>query len=83
MSEKSIKAFPSHPESYLNDGMDLRDYFAAKAMHAIYMNPTFFHERTDSKVVCRAYSIADKMMKQRALSSESEETNTNNTKSEA
>jgi len=34
-----MKAFP-HPNNTVRDGMDLRDYFAAKAMQAMLTNQT-------------------------------------------
>ena len=46
-----------------NQGMTLRDYFAAKAMHAILSNPEFGDEDTD--IAGSAYWAADAMLKAR------------------
>ena len=62
-----MKAFPQTqdilymPEAH---GMDLRDYFAAKAMQALLWNPD---KALDDKedVVLAAYEYADAMMKAR------------------
>jgi hypothetical protein len=43
--------------------MTLRDYFAAKAMHAILSNPEFGDEDTD--IAGSAYWAADAMLKAR------------------
>ena len=58
-----MKAFPNVTSE---KGMDLRDYFAAKAMQGMLSNPAtlssgFFHG--DNIDVC--YQIADEMMKAR------------------
>jgi hypothetical protein len=63
-----MKAFPSIDPVYKNDivemkvsfGMDLRDYFAAKAMQAVAVIHS--HERD---VARNAYKIADAMMEAR------------------
>lgn len=53
-----MKAFPTHKE----EGMDLRDYFAAKAMQALISRKDFeFEDDTWEK----AYDVADAMMKAR------------------
>ena len=53
-------AFPTHPEgSLINDGMTLRDYFAAKAMQAL-VEKNYFD--TTARL---AYQIADAMLKAR------------------
>ena len=66
---KDIPAFPrpySHDDylediDYLaQDGMTLRDYFAAKAMQALIDNDSLF-----SEIPTQAYSIADAMLKAR------------------
>jgi hypothetical protein len=46
-------------------GMTLRDYFAAKAMHAILSNPEFGDEETD--IAETAYWAADAMLKAREV----------------
>ena len=59
-----MKAFPQAiEEAYYDHGMDLRDYFAAKAMQSLIEDE---HDCSDwlSK---RAYEYADAMMKAREL----------------
>ena len=51
-----MKAFPTHRE----EGMELRDYFAAKAMQALIDNDGLF-----SEIPTQAYEIADAMLKAR------------------
>jgi hypothetical protein len=70
MSDYPKKAFP-YEDSYMHHGMDLRDYFAAKAMQGLFSDPdhqlgawdnyTDWHENLTSQ----AYQIADAMMKAR------------------
>ena len=62
MSDYPKKAFP-YEESYMNHGMDLRDYFAAKAMQYWLSNP--IDNRQIEKLCEGAYQIADAMMKAR------------------
>ena len=59
MSDYPKKAFP-YEESYMNHGMDLRDYFAAKAMQKITWKKG---EEAEDAEDC--YVIADAMMKAR------------------
>jgi len=58
---------PAFPYSRLGsdaDGMTLRDYFAAKAMHALLTRDlTLFYDPTSCAGV--AYDIADAMLKAR------------------
>ena len=54
-----MKAFPNHR----SEGMDLRDYFAAKAMQGI-MSKEYF-DGSYSEVAEYAYKMADAMMKAR------------------
>ena len=63
-----MRAFPSAVNNYPNHGMDLRDYFAAKAMEGLLAaNPT--HDMDDSLVADAlanaSYFIADAMMEAR------------------
>lgn len=65
-----MKAFPNNNSFPLNgDGMDLRDYFAAKAMQGLIASPKGL--LTANKLVSNvdyaeaAYSVADAMMKAR------------------
>ena len=69
---KDIPAFPrpySHDDyledvDYLaQDGMSLRDYFAAKAMQALIAEPSL--KATMDEFAHRAYEVADEMMKAR------------------
>ena len=71
--ENVMKAFPRpntiHPDDL---GMDLRDYFAAKAMQAIMTNDTLLREAAEYRddgsefsVAILAYEQADAMMKVR------------------
>jgi hypothetical protein len=55
-------AFPTHPDGGLiNDGMTLRDYFAAKAMQVVFPSQLPYpHAAAKS-----AYAIADAMMNAR------------------
>ena len=74
-----MKAFPRQPIYYAQtqtvdkqDGMDLRDYFAAKAMQElihVYVNNSTI-ENGDARrehVAARAYEQADAMMKAREM----------------
>lgn len=63
-----MKAFPV--EYYGRDeGMDLRDYFAAKAMQGVLANRGIIYganaDKDDYDGAKRAYKIADAMMKAR------------------
>ena len=62
IKEQSMKAFPNMTNQ---QGMDLRDYFAAKAMQSLLWNPD---ADLDSKedVCAAAYEYADEMIKVRA-----------------
>jgi hypothetical protein len=54
---------PSTPEDAvlpINNGMTLRDYFAAKAMQALIDNDGLF-----SEIPTQAYALADAMLKAR------------------
>jgi len=64
-----MKAFPRQPIYYAEtktvdkqDGMDLRDYFAAKAMQGLLASSV--HAPLD-EFVKRAYEVADAMMEAR------------------
>jgi hypothetical protein len=66
-----MKAFPSSvkdsgkPHDYFH-GMDLRDYFAAKAMPAIVAENS--GEISNESIAIIAYAMADAMMKEREKS---------------
>jgi hypothetical protein len=69
MSEVNMKAFPTRNAE---EGMDLRDYFAAKAMQAYLADKDLYEcceEAGDidfhDLVADMAYQIADSMMKER------------------
>ena len=59
-----MKAFPLSNMTGLNQqGMDLRDYFAAKAMQGMMADHT--RDNYPEEIAEHAYKIADEMMKQR------------------
>jgi len=60
MNNENMKAFPYTGAG--SDGMDLRDYFAAKAMQGLLASDTY---DPVSQIVRNAYEIADAMMKER------------------
>ena len=66
-----MKAFPTSKDnghSENQDGMDLRDYFAAKAMQAIIINSKerdICVDEIDGWIGHYAYTVADAMMKER------------------
>jgi hypothetical protein len=60
-----MKAFPTAADnghSTNQDGMDLRDYFAAKAMQGLLASEVF---ASKTEFAERAYEVADAMMKAR------------------
>ena len=65
-----MKAFPvkgwnGHEET-INEGMDLRDYFAAKALSVLYKQFSEFADGFHCRdVATAAYQMADEMMKAR------------------
>lgn len=59
-----MKAFPSSTQTKVwEDGMDLRDYFAAKVM-GYWLSYPIDEQRMDKLSKC-AYEVADAMMKAR------------------
>ena len=64
------KAFPTVFMDYIpkpeHQGMDLRDYFAAKAMQALLTNDSFHFE----SIAGVAYLVAENMMEARELCSD-------------
>lgn len=62
-----MKAFPVWTdEAIFNQGMDLRDYFAAKAMQGLLAaNPDVDAEDVIEALAIAAYQTADAMMKER------------------
>lgn len=66
-------AFPhiSGSPNYHQEGMSLRDYFAAKAMAALLSHTEGVHDWADDKIARGSYSAADAMLKERARDNES------------
>lgn len=67
MKAETDLAFPSSKvvlgKTFNHDGMDLRDYFAAKAIQGLLANPDHvWGETTYAKF---AYTLADKMLEAR------------------
>lgn len=72
MANNNPMAFPLSHETDFNQGMTLRDYFAAKAMQGLISNPAQYdnylvndwgiHEQRLSDM---SYSIADAMLAER------------------
>ena len=59
-------AFPTPAHNLNNDGMTLRDYFAAKAMQAQIGNPLRLGDDEGHRLIAeRAYRMADAMLNQR------------------
>ena len=59
-----MNAFPTPAHNLQNDGMTLRDYFAAKAMQAMVANADCFIDPI-TEVPNAAFKIADAMMEAR------------------
>ena len=58
----TIYAFPRKDDHYLNSGMTLRDYFAARAMQSLVIT----HTESEIPIIAGlAYLMADKMMEER------------------
>jgi len=64
-TETGGQAFPAHFESH--DGMNLRDYFAAKAMQGLFASDTsdWNQEGEWDERARTAYEMADAMLKER------------------
>lgn len=56
-------AFPCHTIA-MHEGMTLRDYFAAKWMQGFMANPAV-DDMTPDLAACKAYQMADAMLKAR------------------
>ena len=71
MYEYNPSAFPVHAkyedETVLNEGMTLRDYFAAKAMQGMLSACTGWSEAGIERLAKCSYMTADAMLKQREL----------------
>jgi len=64
VDDTNESAFPLAGDAYLDPGMSLRDYFAAKAMHAFLIR-SYPITAPDEVVADAAYETADAMMKAR------------------
>jgi len=65
-TETGGQAFPAHFESH--DGMNLRDYFAAKAMQAMLARTPWDESGVSyAQLTGSAYEMADAMMLSREL----------------
>lgn len=63
MKDKT-KAFPGTDQNFHEHGMDLRDYFAAKAMQSTVLD--YMNLGAEYEVIAReSYRIADAMMEAR------------------
>ena len=65
---KDIPAFPrpySGATQYAQEGMGLRDYFAAKAMQGAFTNPTPSSVYELEYIAEKSYEMANAMMKAR------------------
>lgn len=62
-ADKQLPAFPTPLHNIRNDGMTLRDYFAAMAMQGIFANENFPGDITQAPEI--AYVFADLMLKAR------------------
>ena len=61
-----MKAFPITSNYDENNGMDLRDYFAAKAMQAMLYKDPDYHQRYEFiDLADFSYQCADAMLKAR------------------
>ena len=69
MYEYNPLAFPVHAkyedETVLNEGMTLRDYFAAKAMQGMLSACTGWSEAGIERLAKCSYMTADEMLKER------------------
>jgi hypothetical protein len=59
----TIKAFPTAHDKHLQEGMDLRDYFAAKAMQGLIYDK--LSEKELGTAAAYAYAMADAMVEAR------------------
>ena len=64
MKDYPIKAFP-YEESYMNHGMDLKDYFAIEYINGIISNPKFDGTLPFDDLAKNGYKMADAMMEAR------------------
>ncbi len=65
-TETGGPAFPTHPDGALiNDGMTLRDYFAASFITSGVVFKQVSSGSTPDEVAAQAYALADAMLKAR------------------
>ena len=62
-----MKAFPITSSLDNNNGMDLRDYFAAKAMQGMFASGNLPQSVQDDELSFAAYKMADEMLKAREI----------------
>ena len=75
MSEKkpiNPPAFPRETTISTQEGMTLRDYFAAKAMVAIITHPAGITRLLNKEIAVQAYTMADDMLKERERNNDEE-----------
>ena len=75
MQYKTTLAFPMSalvynyddkaPDTIVNEGMTLRDYFAAKAMQGMLAACTGWSEQEQTRLAKCSYMMADEMLKRR------------------
>jgi hypothetical protein len=65
IKEKATYAFPTGDHNNFT-GMTLRDWFAGQALVGLYANPGTM-DLSSGMIAATAYSMADAMMKERAL----------------
>jgi hypothetical protein len=71
-SKKTIKVYagkfgPIFDKEEVQEGMDLRDYFAAKAMQGMLSSPNFDKEVNVALICAYSYTFADEMMRAREI----------------
>jgi len=70
-NSKNPLAFPAIDETYLQEGMSLRDYFAAKAMQ-VYLKMAYDENSYSNKRISeKSYQIADAMLEERTKQNKS------------
>jgi hypothetical protein len=65
--DSKVNAFPTPAHNLQNDGMTLRDYFAAKAMQGFiaYATAKGIYVPPDNELASASYQLADAMMEAR------------------
>jgi hypothetical protein len=68
--KREILAFPV-PREFYHDGMTLRDYFAAAVLNGLFSRESIKTDREERAVMASfAYDMADRMIKARAVLSD-------------